>query len=374
MTESATTARAAIMTAANAPIEIANIDVLPPQEAEVLVEIKASGLCHSDYNSYIDSSTPVPCVLGHEGAGIVRDVGPGVTRVKPGDSVVLSWAPYCGKCRYCKAGRVVLCETMIAPMWNGTLFDGTTRFRLGQEVVYQYSCLSTFTEFTVVHQNCCIPLPDGMPLKQASLIGCGVATGYGAAVKAGEISSGQSVAVFGVGGVGNAAVQGARIAGAEVIVAIDINDSNEAAILELGATHFINPTREVVVERISEITEGYGVDVVIDATGAPAVGSQAFECVGKGGRLIIAGALPSEATLTIPTSGFHRMEKSVRGTFYGSIDPLEDLEQLCKMYLSGDLKLDQLLLESLTLDELPQRLQNFPNSHGSSSGRSVIGF
>ena len=180
--------RAAIWTAINKPLHIVDLDLDPPKDQEVLVEIKASGICHSDLNGALDETMASPTILGHEGAGIVREVGYGVTHVEPGDHVVLSWLPYCSDCYFCRSGQPQLCQTVIKPLFEGTLMDGTTRFRMGSEVVHHYSLLSTFSQHTVVPARSCVKIPREMPFAQASLIGCGVATGYGAAVNAAKVT------------------------------------------------------------------------------------------------------------------------------------------------------------------------------------------
>ena len=365
---------AAVMFGANQPLDVTTISVDAPKDHEVLVEVKASGICHSDYNSYVDSSTPCPMILGHEGAGIVREVGKGVTAVAPGDHVALSWLPYCGHCHFCKKGKVVLCETVIAPLWNGTQFDGTTRFHLGDQDVFNYSCLSTFSQFTVVHEHSCIKIPEAVPFQQAALIGCGIATGYGAAVYAGGITQGDSVAIFGIGGVGIAAIQGARIQGAEVLIAIDVNPRNKQAAMEMGATHFLSPEELVLHEEVQSLTHGYGVDVAIDCTGVPHVFTQAFECVCSGGSVIVAGAYPGNSLLSIPGGGFHRKEKKIRGTFYGSIDPKRDLLSLAELYLEGELYLDNLLLGEIGLVDVEACLRSFESREKANAGRKIVLF
>ena len=256
--------KAAVMTKVGAPLEIREVELDPPKANEVLVKILATAVCHSDLNTLEDPTTPIPQVLGHEGAGVVVEVGPNVKTCKVGDKVALSWVPYCGTCAFCRAGKVNLCESAFGPMFAGTLMDGTTRMKLDGEVCYHSSLLSTFAEYTVVPEMSCVKIPDEMPAAQACMIGCGVATGYGASVRAAKVDPGSSVAIFGIGAVGANAIQGAKVAGASRIIACDIKDDNLEQALKFGATDVINSMNVDVVEEIKKLTDGLGADYSID--------------------------------------------------------------------------------------------------------------
>lgn len=316
--------RAAVLMETNKPLEIKEVHLLNPKENEVLVKIGATGVCHSDLNAIEDPTTPTPTILGHEGAGIVVAVGSSVKTVKVGDKVALSWVPYCGVCEFCLDGTVNLCESAFDPMFDGTLLDGTSRLHINGETIYHNSLLSTFAEYAVVPEMSCVKLPDGMPMAQAALIGCGVATGYGAAVKAAGVTPGSTVAVFGIGGVGINAIQGAKIAGASKIIACDIKESNLELAKQFGATHTVNTSIPDSFEQIKGLTNGLGVHYSIDCTGNTRATETAWHSTRKGGTIVIVGAFNPNQTLNLPAGGFHRVGKTIKGSFYGDIQPLKD--------------------------------------------------
>ncbi|MDR1430702.1 MAG: alcohol dehydrogenase catalytic domain-containing protein, partial [Propionibacteriaceae bacterium] len=229
------TMQAAVMTATG-QLSVREVELADPKATEVLVKIAATAVCHSDLNTLLDPSSPVPQVLGHEGAGTVVSVGENVTTCAVGDRVALSWVPFCGVCAFCAAGKVHLCESAFGPMFAGTLLDGSTRLSLDGRGCHHSSLLSTFAEYAVIPQLSCVPMPPEMPMVPASMIGCGVATGYGAAVRAAQAGPGSSVAVFGVGGVGVNAIQGAKVAGAQTVIACDIKQDNLERAQAFGAT------------------------------------------------------------------------------------------------------------------------------------------
>jgi S-(hydroxymethyl)glutathione dehydrogenase / alcohol dehydrogenase len=365
--------RAALWTSVNEPLTIAQVDLMPPNDDEVLVAIKASGVCHSDLNGTRDHTMASPTILGHEGAGIVVETGKNVAHVAPGDHVVLSWLPYCDHCFYCGVGQKQLCETVIKPLFEGTLMDGTTRFRYADQAVHHYSLLSTFAEHTVVPARSCVKIPRAMPFAQASLIGCGVATGYGAAVNAARITPGSTVGVFGFGGVGAAAVQGAVASGAERVVAIDRKEINLKAAKEFGATHTSSAEPEELRSLTYELTGGRGFDFTIDTTGSTAATRQAFELTRKGGTVVVVGAFQGgDVAVTAP--GFHRIGKTLKGSFYGDVNPIEGLADLVDLYLAGKLVLDNLVRERIPLTQINEALKSFDDPAVSNVGRAVIVF
>lgn len=366
--------KAAVMTGVGKPLEIREVDLDSPKANEVLVKIMATAVCHSDLNTLEDPTTPIPQILGHEGAGIVVEVGPNVTTCKVGDRVALSWLPYCGTCAFCRSGKVSLCETAFGPMFAGTLMDGTSRMKLDGETCYHMSLLSTFAEYTVVPEMSCVVMPKDMPFAPACLIGCGVATGYGAAVRAAEVRPGSSVAVFGIGGVGMNAIQGAKIAGASTIIACDVKDDNLELALKYGATHTVNPMKVDAVEAIKELTEGLGVEYAIDCTGVPAVGSTAWKSGRKGATIVVIGAYPADGSLNLPAGSFHRFGKVLKGSFYGDVNPYNDFPRIAQLYLDGKYILDDLVITTIKLEDINKAFDTFHDPSAKNAGRYVITF
>ncbi|MCM3018405.1 Zn-dependent alcohol dehydrogenase [Priestia megaterium] len=366
--------KAAVMTGVNAPLEILAVDLAAPKANEVLVKIEATGVCHSDLNALEDSSTPTPTILGHEGAGIVTAVGLNVKTVKVGDKVALSWVPYCGTCEFCVTGAVHLCDSAFGPMFNGTLLDGTSRLSKDGELVFHNSLLSTFAEYAVVPEMSCIKLPDEMPMAQASLIGCGVATGYGAAVNAAKVTPGSTVAVFGIGGVGVNAIQGARIAGASKIIACDVKPANLELAKTFGATHTINVASEEASEALKALTGGHGVHFAIDCTGHTKATESAWNGTRKGGTVVVVGAFNPSMSINLPGGGFHRVGKVLKGSFYGDTQPFRDFPKIAQLYLDGKFMLDELILGRMQLDDINEAFQSFHDCNCVNVGRSVIEF
>lgn len=366
--------RAAVLMETNTPLQIKEVELLTPNDNEVLVKIAATGICHSDLNAIEDPTTPTPTILGHEGSGIVVSVGASVKNVKVGDKVALSWVPYCGICEFCLEGSVHLCESAFGPMFNGTLLDGTSRLKLEGETIYHNSLLSTFAEYAVVPEMSCVKLPDAMPMAQAALIGCGVATGYGAAVKAAGITPGSTVAIFGIGGVGVNAIQGAKIAGASKIIACDIKENNLNLAKQFGATHTVNTSEPDAIEQIKNLTNSLGVHFSIDCSGNTRATETAWHSTRKGGTIVVVGAYKPDQTLNLPAGGFHRVGKNIKGSFYGNIQPMKDFPIIAQLYLDGKLKLDQLVLNTIQLDNINEALNNFHDHNCSNVGRSVIVF
>lgn len=368
-----TSSRAAVLTATGAPLEIATVALAPPKPHEVLVEIKASGVCHSDLLIRDNPGTPKPAVLGHEGSGIVAEVGAAVTSLRPGDRVALNWNPYCGKCLYCAGAQVFLCEEVDDALRAGTLSDGTSRLSLGGAPIHHATLLSTFSEFAVVHEMSCVRLPADMPLVQASLLGCAVPTGFGAAVHSAGLKPGSSVAVFGCGGVGINAVQGARLAGASHIIAVDIKDANLAVARRFGATDTVNAAREDAAAFTRAATSGKGADAAIDTTGSVKATWDAFEATRNGGTIVVVGRYTDEA-VSVNARMFHRKGKILRGSLYGDINPLVDIPRLARLYLDGKLLLDELVVETIALEEVNAALDAFHDTATANVGHRVITF
>ena len=342
--------RAAVLYEYNTPLVIEEVELDPPREGEVLVRMAASGVCHSDYHTVQGiHGWPLPSILGHEGAGIVEEVGAGVRNVAPGDHVMISWLPSCGRCRFCVAGRQSLCEDL---SWSdaGTMMDGTTRFHIGDRRVYHYET-SSFAERSVIPAQTAIPVDSSLPLAALALVGCAVTTGVGAVLNTARVRPGDTVAVVGCGGVGLNVVQGARIAGAGAIVAVDREPHKLDLARELGATHGVNAAEGGVVERAREIVGRNGVDHSFEAIGRPATIELAIQLVGRGGQAILIGMAPPEARPTFDALTLTMEERAIRGCWYGSCRQQVDFPLMVDLYRDGKLNLDR-LVEPCTLDEI----------------------
>ncbi len=344
--------KAAVLHAPETELMIEEVQLEALQAGEVLVSLAASGVCHSDWHVVTGATVhPLPVVLGHEGAGIVDAVGEGVTYVKPGDHVILNWAPDCGHCFYCLRGQPNLCETFVGPLWAGTLLDGTTRLRLGTEPLYHFSGLSTFAEQTIVPQQTCVPIRKDVPLKVAALVGCAVTTGVGAAMNTARVRPGDQVVVFGCGGVGLNILQGAALCGAETIIAVDRTAAKMDLALTFGATHTVLAGDHTIAV-IHDLTGGRGADIVFEAIGVPAVQEMALETVRPGGMLVLVGIAPMGTTTNFPGAILARQEKRVVGSYYGSAHPRRDFGMILDLYVAGRLKLDELISREYALEEI----------------------
>jgi len=346
--------RAAVLEHTGGPLEVGELELAPPGPGEVLVRLHASGVCHSDFNA-IDGTaeTRCPAVLGHEGAGVVEAVGPGVTRVGAGDHVALSWAPSCGECAECRRNLPQLCSTAWPAMGTGGLMDGTTRLSRDGEPVYHYSFLSTFAEACVVPERSCVPIPREVPFEIAGLVGCAVTTGVGAVWRTAGVRPGDRVAVIGCGGVGLSAVMAAVAVGAEPVVAVDAAPSKLDVAREFGATGGVlwAGSAEATAEAVREASGG-GVDYAIEATGRPEAMLAAFLSTRARGAAVLIGIPREDAVLPLPAITIPRMERRVLGSIYGSSWPERDFPQTLQLYLAGRLPLDRLVSHRLPLDEV----------------------
>lgn len=334
---------AAYLSGADRPFEVTTLDLDPPGPAEVLVRIVATGICASDAHTRSGRiPSPLPCVLGHEGAGIVEAVGDQVTHVAVGDHVALSWMPNCGHCRHCVSGRPVLCTAAAPYTLAGTLLDGTTRLHHGGRDVYHYSFLSTFADHTVVPAASAIKIDPDVSLEVAALVGCAIMTGYGAAVNRAQVRPGSSVLVYGAGGVGLSAVMGSRLSGAERIIVVDPVEEKRNEALGFGATDILAPGEDVI-ERVRALTDSFGADYAIDAVGAPAVTAQAFDAIVAGGTLVCVGVPAPDARPSFPGPNLVRDEKIVTGSLYGSSRPSVDIPKILDLYQAGLLPLDRMI-------------------------------
>ena len=346
--------KAAVLYEPHTPLKVEEIDLDGPKAGEVRVELTGAGACHSDYHR-IDGHTPVenrPFVMGHEGSGIVQEVGLGVTSVAPGDHVVFSLTAQCGRCRNCTAGRSNLCEWH--QMMTATMPDGTTRF--SKDGVPYYAGLATFSEQTVVAEPYLVKIREDFPLEKACLIGCGVMTGVGAVVNRAKVETGSTVAIFGCGGVGLNVVQGAVLANAAKIIAIDKVGFKLEKAEELGATHLVNADLEDPVSRVLEITSG-GADYSFEVIGSPAIVRLAFECIRPGGTTVMVGVQPHGADVAVPGRSLF-FDRTLMGTFYGAGRPRIDFPWLLDLYMDGRLKLDELITKYRPLDEVNEAFED----------------
>lgn len=357
--------RAAVLPAVGAPLEVTEIVLPDPGPGQVRVRLAAAGVCHSDL-SLSDGTmrVPVPAVLGHEGAGTVVAVGEGVAGVAPGDRVVLNWAPACGSCHACGLGEVWLCANALngAANVHARTSDGT-ELHPGLNV-------AAFAEETVVPVNCVLPLPDGVPLTDAALLGCAVLTGYGAVHHAARVRAGESVAVFGVGGVGLATLQSARIAGAGRIVAVDVSPAKEELARAAGATDYVVASDNTARE-IRGLTGRQGVDVAVECVGRAATIRAAWDSTRRGGRTTVVGIGGKDQQVTFNALEIFHWGRTLAGCVYGNSDPARDVPVLAAHVREGRLDLGALVTERIALDGIPAAFENMLAGKG---GRALVVF
>ena len=357
---SALQTRAAVLQEAGRPWEIVELDLDPPRENEVLVKFMAAGLCHSDEHIRSgDSLARVPMVGGHEGAGIVEDVGAGVTRVARGDHVVCSFIPVCGTCRYCSTGRQNMCNKGLNAA-VGCLPDGTFRFHQNGDDLGGMCVLGTFSQYAVLSEWSCVKIEEDYPWEAAALVSCGVTTGWGSAVYASGVRAGDTVVVIGIGGVGINAVQGARFAGAKNVIAVDPVEFKLEMAQVAGATH-VTTSAEEAQELVVQLTHGQLADHAILTVGVMTadVVRQGIEIVGKASTVTITG-IPKHGDNSInhssgPLTGW---QKRIQGSLFGGANPMHDIPRLLGLYRSGDLKLDELITRRYRLDEINEGYQD----------------
>lgn len=355
--------QAAVVYEPGKPIEIEELELDRPGEGEVLIRYLYAGLCHSDIHiAHGDMPARLPLILGHEGAGVVEEVGPGVTRVKPGDHVVCSFIPNCGTCRYCATGRQSICD-MGATILDGYL-PGERFPNTGPQGQYGAMCmLGTFSQYGVIHQNSAVAVDESLPLDKAVLVGCGVPTGWGSAVNTADVQPGDTVAVYGIGGIGINAIQGAAYAGAKHVIAIDPLENKRQKALELGATHAFASGQEAN-EAIPDLTRGQMADSAILCAGlvtADIVGD-AFSTIGKGGTIVLTGLNSLEdLSVQLPGAVMTLFRKSVKGSLFGDCNPTYDIPKILGLYQNGDLKLDELVTRTYTLDQVNEGYDDLLN-------------
>ncbi|QHB84434.1 S-(hydroxymethyl)glutathione dehydrogenase/class III alcohol dehydrogenase [Aeromonas veronii] len=364
--------KAAIAWGPGQPLSIEEIEVMPPQAGEVRVRIVATGVCHTDAFTLSgeDPEGVFPCILGHEGGGIVESVGEGVTSVKVGDHVIPLYTPECGECKFCKSGKTNLCQKIRATQGKGLMPDGTTRFSKDGQPIYHYMGTSTFSEYTVLPEISIAKVDPAAPLEEVCLLGCGVTTGIGAVMNTAKVKEGESVAIFGLGGIGLSAVIGARLAKAGRIIAIDINESKFELARKLGATDCINPNDydKPIQEVIVELTDG-GVDFSIECIGNVKVMRAALECCHKGwGESIIIGV--AGAGQEISTRPFQLVTGRVwRGSAFGGVRGRSELPSYVQRYMQGEFRLDDFITHTMSLEQINEA---FDLMHQGKSIRTVI--
>lgn len=356
--------KAAVVFEAGKPMEIVELDLAGPAEGEVLIRYLYAGLCHSDVHiAHGDLDARLPMVMGHEGAGIIEEVGPGVTRVKPGDHVVCSFIPSCGSCHWCATGQQGICD------WGATILEGNLpggRFAFtGPRGDYGGMCmLGTFSQYATIHQNSVVKVDDDLPLDKAVLVGCGVPTGWGSAVNAADVQPGDTVIVAGVGGIGINAVQGARLAGAQTLIAVDPLENKREAALALGATHAFSSMAEAA-DLGRQRTNGNGAQKVILTAGivTEELVNEGFEAIGKAGTLVLTGVSGPFSTnnVHVPGSIMTFFNKTIKGSTFGHCNPTTDIPRILSLYRTGDIKLDELITQTYSLEEVNQGYEDLLN-------------
>ncbi|MBI3710262.1 MAG: S-(hydroxymethyl)glutathione dehydrogenase/class III alcohol dehydrogenase [Proteobacteria bacterium] len=364
--------RAAVAHKAKAPLAIETVELDGPRQGEVLVEVKATGICHTDEFtlSGADPEGLFPAILGHEGAGIVVDIGPGVTTLRKGDHVIPLYIPECRQCEYCLSGKTNLCQSIRVTQGQGMMPDGSSRFSLGGKRLFHYMGTSTFANFTVVPEIALAKIRADAPFDKVCYIGCGVTTGLGAVINTAKVHPGANVVVFGLGGIGLNVVQGARLVGASMIVGVDTNPARQALAQKFGMTHFVNP-KEVkgdLVPHLVELTKG-GADFSFECVGNVQLMRQALECSHKGwGVSVIIGV--AGAGQEIATRPFQLVTGRVwKGTAFGGARGRTDVPRIVDWYMDGKINIDDLITHKLTLEEINQ---GFDLMHAGKSIRAVV--
>jgi S-(hydroxymethyl)glutathione dehydrogenase/alcohol dehydrogenase len=356
--------KAAVLYAPNQPLVVEDIDIDEPQANEVVVKTLASGVCHSDLH-FMEGKYPypVPTVLGHESAGVVEKVGSSVTKVKVGDRVVVAFVTSCGACDACVTGKPYLCR-------NTQALGRIGRISLKGQPMMQFANMSAFAEKQLVHENACVHIPEGVPFEAAALVGCSVMTGVGAVSNTAKVPVGSTVAVVGAGGVGLNIIQGARLAGASRIIAVDLLENKLAAAKEFGATDVVDGSKGDSVQQVQQITGG-GVDFAFEAIGLAKTAEQCWGMIKPGGKAVVVGMVPFGQTVNVPGHEFVLGEKSILGSFYGSTRQQYDMPWLMELYRQGRLKIDELITRRYELGQINEAYEALKNGE---VNRSVITF
>lgn len=365
--------KAAVAFKAGEPLSIETVQLEGPKAGEVLVEMKATGICHTDAFTLSgdDPEGIFPSILGHEGAGIVVDIGPGVTSVKKGDHVIPLYTPECRQCKFCLSGKTNLCQAIRETQGRGLMPDGTSRFSIDGEPIFHYMGTSTFAQYSVMPEIAVAKIREDAPFDKVCYIGCGVTTGVGAVINTAKVTPGSTVAVFGLGGIGLNVIQGARMVGADIIVGVDINPDKVEIAKKFGMTHFVNP-KEVddVVEAIADITDG-GVDYSFECIGNTTTMRQSLECCHKGwGESVIIGV--AGAGQEISTRPFQLVVGRVwKGSAFGGARGRTDVPKIVDWYMDGKIDIDSLITHKMPLEDINK---GFELMHSGESIRGVVEF
>jgi Zn-dependent alcohol dehydrogenase len=367
--------RAAVLRAPGGPLQVEDVDLGPPHAGELLVRVEAGGVCHTELHYMSgDIPCPLPIVLGHEGTGVVEEVGAGVEDFAPGQRVAFTWRPRCGHCEYCVTGRPVMCVYGRVQARSGGLMDGTSRLRRGDEEIHHFLGVSCFAEYAVVSCRAVVAIPADIPAEIAAIAGCAVVTGVGAVVNvaAGQGSvAGRPMLVLGAGGVGLSAVMGAHLVGAAPVVVVDVARDKLDLAQRLGATDVVDATQvppDDLVATLQSLTAG-GAEVAIDAVGSSSTMAQAFAALRPGGTVIAVGLSSASATVAVPINELVQQQKHLVGCLYGSANPSLDLPRLLGLYRNGRLPLDKLLGATYSLDEVGQA---YDQLRAGAVGRAIV--
>lgn len=364
--------RAAICFEVGQPVRVEDVTLDPPQADEVQVRIAAAGVCHSDYSVVTGlMQTRLPCVLGHEGSGVVEEVGPGVEHLRPGDRVVLSWVAQCGRCFYCQSGQPHLCALGGKINQSFRMPDGSTRLHRNGQELQAFSALGALAERVVAPARAVVKMPDDAPLQTVALLGCAVMTGFGAVMNTAQVTPGSSVAVFGVGGVGLNVVQAAAMAGAEVVVAVDMSPARLDLARTLGATHTVDASTQEAAAALRALTEGRGADFTFDAAGRKESVETAYAATRRGGTCVVIGIGSKKESVEINAYFLPVLAKRLLGCWYGGADVHRDVPRLLEMHRAGRLKLDELVGRTYRLEEVDQAFTDLARG---TAGRGLVVF
>jgi Zn-dependent alcohol dehydrogenase len=362
--------KAAVLRQVGSPLTLEDVELDAPKADEVRVRIAAAGVCRSDLHFMRGhAAMKMPAVLGHEGSAVVEVVGEHVTRVKPGDHVILSFAPHCGHCVSCLSGHANLCDRHMAT--GGTMFDGTVRLHSGSEDIAHMGKVACFAEQAVVPETGCIPIAEDFPLDQAALIGCCVTTGVGAVLNSARVNPGSTVAVIGAGGVGLNVAQGARLAGAARVIVVDVNDAALEFAGRFGATDMVNPTHENALQRIRDLTGGAGVDYAFEVFGSAETITMALDATKKGGTAVVIGLTAMGEETGIDALQLVRQEKTLKGSYYGSAAPAVDMHRTVDLTTTGKIDVGGLITRRYRLDEINDAYEELARG---AVGRGIIEF
>ena len=362
--------KAAVLYEAGQPAVIEEITLDPPQQGEILVRMEAAGVCHSDMHvrdGFIPE--PLPIVLGHEGTGVVVEIGTGVSGLRPGDRVVLTLVPACGTCYFCRKGEPHMCSTSGKMASQGVLRDGTSRMHIGSRPLHHFNSVSCFSEYTVVPQEGAVKIAADVPLEVAALLGCAVVTGVGAVERTAQVRPGDSVAVIGCGGVGLNVIQAASLSGAYPVIAIDIRQEKIELAKNFGASHGVNSREQDAAAVIQEITQ-YGVDWAFEVLGNPRTIEQAWGLIRPGGTVVVVGLSPKGSRVSLPAFDFIS-EKNIRGCFYGSTHFHADVPDILKRIQAGRMRTEGMVSHSVPLEELETAFDRLRNGDGA---RTILRF